>query len=348
MPTRLGSRLDTVWITKQTQPATLLILLTLLLIASIGALLTGTFDVDINALFDTAEPKHNNAWIIVVDLRLPRVLLAGLVGAILAIGGVVMQALFRNPLADPSLIGVTAGASLGASLAIVLFSATGVGIMSLTTVSIGAFAGGLAATYLVYRLAKRGGEFSVSTMLLAGIAVTALAGSVGNLMDFFADNAALRQISLWRMGGLDSANFERVAVVTGPAVVLLAAAIHHRKALNVMLLGDSQARYLGINVTRVRTGLIIAVAIAVSTSVAMGGTIAFIGLIIPHMARLLFGPSHRRLIPASALLGACLLICADTIARTILTPVELPAGIITALLGVPFFLYLLNRGAKYV
>jgi iron complex transport system permease protein len=295
---------------------------------------------------NTTDPNHQSARLIVFELRLPRVLLAGLIGAILALGGVVMQALFRNPLADPSLIGVTAGASLGASLVIVLFSASAIGLMSLTTVSIGAFGGGLAASYLVYRLARRGNEFSVSTMLLAGIAITALAGSLGNLMDFFADNAALRQISLWRMGGLDSANFERVTVVTLPALVLIAAALRHRNALNVMLLGDSQARYLGVNVSKVRNALIIAVAIAVCTSVAMGGTIAFIGLIVPHMARLLFGPGHAQLIPAATAMGALLLICADTMARTVIAPLELPAGVITALLGVPFFLYLLNRGAN--
>ena len=335
------------WITKQAQPATLLALTLLLIAVSSAALFTGTFDIGIGTLFDGAEPNRHSARLIVLELRLPRVLLAGFVGAILALGGVVMQALFRNPLADPSLIGVTAGASLGASLAIVLFGATGVGLMSLTTVSIGAFFGGLAASYVVYQLAKRGSAFSVSTMLLAGIAITALAGSLGNLMDFFADNAALRQISLWRMGGLDSASFERVAVVTGPALVLMGVSLHYRKALNVMLLGDSQARHLGINVSKIRNALIIVVAIAVCTSVAMGGTIAFIGLVVPHMARLLFGPSHIRLIPAAILLGALLLICADTIARTVLTPVELPAGVITALLGVPFFLYLLNRGARY-
>lgn len=335
------------WITKSAQPLTLVILITLLVAVSVAALLVGTFNTDISALLDTADPSYSSARLIVFELRLPRVLLAGLIGAILALGGVVMQALFRNPLADPSLIGVTAGASLGASVVIVLFSASGVGLMSLTTVSLGAFGGGLAASYLVYRLARRGNEFSVSTMLLAGIAITALAGSLGNLMDFFADNAALRQISLWRMGGLDSANFERVTVVAGPAAALIAAALLQRNALNVMLLGDSQARYLGINVAKIRNGLIIAVAIAVCTSVAMGGTIAFIGLIVPHMARLLFGPDHTRLIPAATLLGALLLIFADTIARTAIAPLELPAGIITALLGVPFFLYLLNRSANH-
>lgn len=319
----------------------------LLVVVSISALLIGTVNIPLNALFDASDYDHHSARFIVLELRLPRVLLAGLVGAILALGGVVMQALFRNSLADPSLIGVTAGASLGASLVIVLFSTTGIGLMSLTTVSMGAFSGGLAASYLVYRFARRGSEFSVSTMLLAGIAITALAGSLGNLMDFFADNAALRQISLWRMGGLDSANFERVTVVAVPALLLMAAAVRHRDTLNVMLLGDSQARYLGIDVSQVRNALIIAVAIAVCTSVAMGGTIAFIGLIVPHMARLMFGPGHIRLIPAATLLGALLLICADTIARTVIAPLELPAGVITALLGVPFFLYLLNRGTSH-
>lgn len=287
------------------------------------------------------------ASVIINQLRLPRTLLAGIIGAILASCGAAMQGLFRNPLADPSLIGVTAGAALGASLMIVSAGSLASGLSGLTLVSLGAFAGGLITVILVYRLATSGGGTSVATMLLAGIAITALAGSVGNLLEFFADNSMLRRISLWRMGGLDGANYQRLLIAGLVGSAVLFALPRFAPALDALLLGESEARHLGINVERTKRGLIIWVAMGVGTSVALGGTIAFVGLVVPHIIRLLIGPGHRQLLPASALAGAILLILADTLARVAVSPSELPVGIVTALIGVPFFISLLRRRHQY-
>ena len=294
-----------------------------------------------------AGDANTRAAVIVGQIRLPRILLAAIVGGILASSGAAMQGLFRNPLADPSLIGVTAGASLGGSIMIVLGGGTMFGYTGLTLVSVGAFLGGLLAVLLVYRLATSPNGTSVATMLLAGIAITALAGGLGNLLEFLADNEMLRRISLWRMGGLDGADYARLLVGGVVAAGLLLVLPGYATALNALLLGESEARHLGINVSRIKLGLIICVAVSVGTAVALAGTIAFVGLIVPHMVRMLTGPDHRLLLPAAALAGACLLVLADTAARLLLAPTELPVGVLTALIGVPFFISLLRRRHDY-
>jgi iron complex transport system permease protein len=279
-------------------------------------------------------------------------------GATLGMSGAAMQGLFRNPLADPSLIGVTAGASLGAALVIVMGSTALQGILSfqgsgfqvyvgLTLISVGAFTGGVIAVLLVYRLASSGNGTSVATMLLAGIAITALAGALGSLLEFFADNEMLRRISLWKMGGLDGANYPRLFVASAVTCAVLIALPRYASALNALLLGESEARHLGIDVDRVKIALIIWVAIGVGTSVAMVGTIAFVGLVVPHIVRILIGPNHIFLLPASGLAGAILLLIADTLSRTLIAPTELPVGIITAIIGVPFFISLLRNRHHY-
>lgn len=284
--------------------------------------------------------------LIVNHIRLPRALLTALVGALLAICGAAMQGLFRNPLADPSLIGVTAGASAGASLVIV-FGGTLSGLAGLSLVSLGAFAGGTAAVILVYRLATGPGGTSVATMLLAGIAIGALAGSLSSLLEFYASNEMLRRISLWRMGGLDGANWPRVAVVSSVALVILMVLPRQAHALNALLLGESEARHLGVPVDRVKRRLVLMAAAGVGVSVAVAGAIAFVGLVVPHIVRLLIGPDHRRLLPGSAMGGAILLLVADTLARTVVAPTELPVGLLTALLGAPFFISLLRQRREY-
>lgn len=291
--------------------------------------------------------SDSQAAIIIGQIRLPRILLAAIVGAILACSGAAMQGLFRNPLADPSLIGVTAGASLGASIMIVSSGAVISGYTGLTLVSAGAFVGGLLSVLLVYRLATSPTGTSVSTMLLAGIAITALTGSLGNLLEFYSDNEMLRRISLWKMGGLDGANYPRLLVASLVGAVVLIALPRFSVALNALLLGESEARHLGIDVPKVKLGLILCVAVGVGTAVALAGTIAFVGLIVPHMVRMLTGPDHRILLPAAALAGACLLLLADTIARLVVAPTELPVGVVTALIGVPFFISLLRRRHQY-
>ena len=294
-----------------------------------------------------AGTDGGQAAMIVQQIRLPRVLLAAVMGATLAMSGAAMQGLFRNPLADPSLIGVTAGASLGASLLIVLGGGLLQGFVGLTLVSVGAFIGGVIAVLLVYRLASSENGTSVATMLLAGIAITALAGAVGSLLEFFTDNERLRQISLWKMGGLDAASLPRLALASLVSGAVLLALPRYALALNTLLLGESEARHLGIDVDRTKLALIGWVAVGVGTSVALVGTIAFVGLVIPHVVRLWIGPDHRYLLPASALAGAILLVVADTLSRVVLAPTELPVGIITALIGVPFFISLLRQRHQY-
>jgi iron complex transport system permease protein len=268
-------------------------------------------------------------------------LLALLVGAALASTGVVMQGLFRNPLADPSLIGVSGGASVGASLMIVSASAVTASTTGLSLVAIGAFAGGFIATLLVYRVATSSLGTSVTTMLLAGIAIGALAGALNSLLSYFSDNQMLRQISLWQMGNLSAANWTKVSIMSAIAVIFILLLPAHTKALNALLLGESEARHLGIDVQLVKRKLILLTALGVGVSVAVAGLIGFIGLVVPHVIRLLIGPDHRWLIPASALGGAFLLLVADTMARIIVLPAELPTGILTALIGAPFFVALL-------
>lgn len=291
---------------------------------------------------ETSSPQSN---IILFDIRLPRILLALLVGAALASTGVVMQGLFRNPLADPSLIGVSGGASVGASLMIVGASSfiTTSAFAGLTVVAVGAFVGGIIATVVVYRVATSSLGTSVTTMLLAGIAIGALAGAFNSLLSYFSDNQMLRQISVWQMGNLSGANWVKVTIMAMIALLFILLLPTYTKALNALLLGESEARHLGIDVQRVKRNLILLTALGVGVSVALAGLIGFVGLVIPHVIRLMIGPDHRWLMPASALGGALLLLLADTLARIIVLPAELPTGILTALIGAPFFVALLIR-----
>jgi len=253
--------------------------------------------------------------------------------------------LFRNPLADPSLIGVSSGASAGASFVIV-FCGTWLhssSFFGLTLVAFGASIGGALAVLLVYRLSTSSTGTSVPTMLLVGIAISALAGALNGIFSFVADNEMLRRMSLWQMGSLDAANWFRVGITGIAASILLITLPNQSQALNAFLLGESEARHLGIDTERVKQRIILLTAIGVGTSVAVAGMISFVGLVVPHMVRLVIGPDHRYLIPSSAALGAILLIVADSFARIIVAPAELPTGILTALLGVPFFFWLLTK-----
>ena len=285
--------------------------------------------------------------LIIQKIRMPRALLAAVVGAMLALCGAATQGLFRNPLADPSLIGVTAGASAGGSVVIVLGAGGLASVYALSLISAGAFLGGVLSVWLVYRFSTNAYGTSVATMLLAGIALTAVAGSLINMFEFFSDDSLLRQISLWRMGGLEGADYPRVLVACLVAVPIFFLLPRKSKALNAMLLGESEARHLGINVNKVKTHLIAMVAMGVGVSVALAGTIAFVGLIVPHMVRLLIGPDHKYLLPGSALAGAILLLASDIIARLAIAPTELPVGLVTALIGAPVFVSLLRRRHVY-
>lgn len=335
--------------------------LALLLFSALMALLLGPVKLPIAetlsvvAPFVSSETVPEQTRIIVEDIRYPRMIISIVIGAILGLCGAAMQGLFRNPLADPSLIGITSGAILGASLVIVLIGATSLNFafLQFSLVSIGAFLGGLLVCAMVYGLAygksarNSGAPISVATMLLAGIAVTALVASISSLLEYVADSQSLRQLSLWRMGGIEIVN--RTNVIFASAVLLASLLLMMRKAdaLNALLLGESEARYLGVNVESTTRQLILIVAIAMGVAVSLSGAIAFIGLVVPHVIRLLVGPDHRALLPLSALGGALLLCASDTAARVLMAPNEIPVGIITALIGAPFFIYILKSQSAY-
>lgn len=287
------------------------------------------------------------AALVLEQLRLPRALMGAAAGAILAVSGVAMQGLFRNPLADPGLIGVSSGAALGAAMVIVFGTRLFSGLppfWSPYLLTGCAFIGGLMVTALVYRIGRRKGHTSVATMLLAGIALTAISGAVVGLLTYLADDGTLRTLTFWNMGSLNGASYRQLWPVLAVMVVLTAYLPRRADALNALLLGESEARHLGFDVERLKAELIFCTALGVGTAVAAVGLIGFVGLVVPHLIRLISGPDHRALIPAALMGGATLLLLADLVARMALSPAELPIGIVTALIGGPFFLYLLLKG----
>ncbi|WP_298822046.1 iron ABC transporter permease [uncultured Roseibium sp.] len=285
-------------------------------------------------------------WIVVMDIRLPRVLLGALVGAALAVSGAVMQGLFRNPLADPGIVGVSAGAGFGAALFIVLGGSVLSPVMTLLGIyalPLAAFAGGLMTTLLLYRIGTRGGVTSVATLLLAGIALGALTGAMTGLLVYVADDQQLRDLQFWGLGSLAGSNWNKLASAAPIILAMLVCVPFLARGLNALILGEAAAGHIGIRVQRLKNASILMVAGATGASVAVSGGIGFVGIVVPHLLRLTIGPDHRYLLPASAFLGAALLIAADTLARTIVAPAELPIGIITAFAGAPFFLWILLR-----
>jgi iron complex transport system permease protein len=284
-------------------------------------------------------------------IRAPRVLLAAAAGAALGAAGAAVQGVFRNPLADPGLIGVSAGAALGAVTIIVLgptlFRGTDPAWQA-WLLPLAAFAGGLVATCIVYAAAQAEGRVIVSTMLLAGVAVGAIAGAGLGWLTFLSDEEQLRTLTFWMLGSVGGATWG-VAV---PTILLIAAALApilalHR-SLNILALGEQEARHLGCEPTRTVALTAALAAVAVGAAVAACGIIGFVGLIAPHLVRLAAGPDHRLVLPGSALLGAALLVVADTIARTVVAPAELPLGVVTALVGGPFFFWLLIKDKRRV
>lgn len=282
--------------------------------------------------------------IVLQDIRLPRLVMGICVGAGLAVSGAVMQGLFRNPLADPGIVGVSAGAGLGAITAIVLGGLLPVVIRDFAgsyLVSVAAFLGAWGSTLLLYRVATRRGQTSVATMLLAGIALGALAGAVSGLLVYKADDSQLRDLTFWGMGSLAGATWFKV-FTAGPVILLsLAAAPFLARGLNGLALGEAAAAHIGIPVQRTKNAAILMVAAAIGAAVAASGGIGFVGIVVPHILRLSSGPDHQMLLPNSALLGASLLLAADVISRTVIAPAELPIGIVTAIFGAPVFLWIL-------
>jgi len=319
----------------------LLALLALVLVVSlgVGAVFLPPGRV-LGALFHPSDPGAKATDVAIVhDLRLARVLLAALIGAGLAAAGAAFQGLFRNPLADPYVVGASGGAALGASLAIIIgltWRFAGFG-----PVPLAAFVGSLLAVFVVYFIAEVGGKASAIELLLAGAALSTLLSAITSLLMLVRDST-LHEVFTWTMGGLSGRSWAHLRN-SGPYLLIgLVALWLMARPLDALASGEETAESLGLPLRRARGALVAAASLTTAAAVAAGGIIAFVGLIAPHAARLLFGASHHRLIPASALMGALLLVLADDLARTVLAPVELPVGIVTALLGGTFFLYLLK------
>ncbi|WP_421996760.1 FecCD family ABC transporter permease [Reyranella sp.] len=324
-------------------------------LASVAAgLCIGAFPISagqlLSALGLSDGPVDDTTAAVLYAIRAPRVLAAFAVGAALAAGGGALQSLFRNPLADPGLLGVSSGAALAAVSVIVL----GERVMHLVPphlrpwlLPLAAFAGGLAATLVVYRLAARQGITLIGTLLLAGIAINALAAAGIGLLVFIADDQQLRTLIFWTMGGFGGVTW--VAIVPSLLVLALAVPILLPSAhlLDALALGEREAGHVGVDVERLKRRLVTQVALAVGAGVAISGTVGFVGLVAPHIVRLLLGPAHRTLLPAAALFGGAFLVLADALARTLVAPAEMPIGVLTALVGGPFFLWLLaGRAAR--
>ena len=280
---------------------------------------------------------------IIWSIRLPRVLLGALVGAALAIVGAAFQSIFKNPMADPYVIGISSGAALGASIAIV--SGISISILNFSSISIFAFIGALIAVMSVYNIARIKNRVPITTLLLAGIAIGQfLTGIMSFLMVIYSKDMA--KIVYWTLGSLAGKGWEPLVTISIPIITAMILLSFFSKDLNIMLTGEESAKSLGIDVERVKKYILILGTFIVSMVVSVSGIIGFVGLIIPHIVRIILGPDNRILLPSSALLGAIFMIATDTIARTLISPVEIPVGIITALFGGPFFLYLLVKSKK--
>lgn len=280
-------------------------------------------------------------WQIWLNIRLPRILLAVVVGLALAMSGTLFQGLFHNPMADPALIGVNSGASLAVGISILLPSLIP-SEFALYGTMVAAFIGSVLVSALIYSLSS-GSHVSVNKLLLAGIAVNALCFSIVGILTYVSNDQQLRQFSLWTMGSLGQAQWKPLAVATFVILPTACYALTLANKLNLLQLGDEEAHYLGVNVLNLKKQLILLGALLVGSAVAVSGAIGFIGLVIPHLVRFKLGADHRWVLPASALCGAILLLVADTIARTAVSPAELPVGMLTSFIGAPYFLWLVMK-----
>ncbi len=280
---------------------------------------------------------------IIWSIRLPRVLLGVLVGASLSMAGTAFQGIFKNPMADPYVIGISSGAALGASIAIIL--GINIAMINISTISIFAFIGALGAVFTVYNIARIKNKVPVTTLLLAGIAIGQfLTAIMSFLMVIYSKDMA--KIIYWTMGSLAGKGWDPLIKISIPVIISMIFINFFARDLNIMLTGEESAKSLGVDVEKTKIYILILGTFMVSMVVSIGGIIGFVGLIIPHIARLILGPDNRILLPSSALIGGIFMVAADTIARTIISPVEIPVGIITALFGGPFFLYLLRKSKR--
>lgn len=303
----------------------------------------GALRLPVTLLWNGTDDALRQIWF---TIRLPRVLLALVIGGSLALAGCVMQGLFRNPLADPGLLGISSGAACAVALWVVL-PVTLPALLMLYAPMLAAFLGALAATLVIFLLSQQR-DSSLSRLLLVGIAINALCGAAVGVLSWVSNDAQLRQLSLWGMGSLGSAQWSTLLAVTSLMIPTVLIIWRLAGALNLLQLGDEEAHYLGVDVRVVQRMLLLCSALLVASAVAVSGVIGFIGLVVPHLMRMWLGSDHRAVIPGSVLAGAFLLLIADTLARTAVAPAEMPVGLLTSLLGAPWFLWLIfRRGGQH-
>jgi iron complex transport system permease protein len=298
------------------------------------------------ALFGSTDPVLLTEQLVLLDIRLPRTLLGAFVGAALAVSGAMMQGLFRNPLADPGIVGVSSGAALAAVATIALgngLAAPWVQTFGIYALPFAAFLGGFLVTALLVAIAGRRGQLMIGTLLLAGIALGAIAGALTGLIAYASDDRELRDLTLWSLGSLSGASWPKVVAIVPFAVTIAVVMPLVVRALNGFLLGEAEAFHLGVDVERTKWLIIFTTAASVGAAVAVAGIVGFVGIVVPHFVRLIAGPDHRWVLPGSALLGATLLLLADVVARMAVRPAELPLGVVMAAIGAPVFLHLVLR-----
>ncbi|HDW3274639.1 TPA: iron ABC transporter permease [Enterobacter asburiae] len=310
-------------------------ILTIMTLAATGV---GALHLSVSLLWNGADEALRQIWL---TIRLPRVLLALAIGGSLALAGCVMQGLFRNPLADPGLLGISSGAALAVALWVVLPLSLPALVM-LYAPMLAAFLGALAATVMIFLLSQQHNS-SLSRLLLVGIAINALCGAAVGVLSWLSNDAQLRQLSLWGMGSLGQAQWSTLLAVTSLMVPAVLAIWRLAGPLNLLQLGEEEAHYLGVDVATVQRILLLCSALLVAAAVAVSGVIGFVGLVVPHLMRMWLGSDHRAVVPGSVLAGALLLLVADTLARTLAAPAEIPVGLLTSLLGAPWFLWLIFR-----
>lgn len=328
----------------------MLLLVTMLFSLTIGAVSIPVKDVVIIVLqkigLFTDVQVDSMHEVVLTTIRFPRIFMTLLIGAALGISGASLQGLFRNPLVEPSLIGVSGGAAAGVVLVIVFGASLALpteGLVYNFLIPFTAFAGGLLATFLVLKLSSQAGKTNITVLVLVGVAINALAGAIIGLAVFYADENQLRTFTFWTLGDLGGATAAKLIVAAPLLIISITALLFYSNTLNAIALGEAEAYHMGVNVERTKRSIIFFSALAVGVSVSLAGMIGFIGLVIPHLIRVLFHSDNRLVLPASVIGGAWLLILADVIARTIVTPAELPIGVMTGLIGAPFFIMLLMK-----
>jgi iron complex transport system permease protein len=331
----------------------LILLLMIIACASIGAakislkdtgLIMASFIPGVGHFVDTSRLDPQD-MVILSEIRLPRIFLSIFVGMALAAAGVIFQGLFRNPMADPFVIGVSAGAALGATIGLVFI--TGVGLFGISTTAVFALLGALGTTFLVYSIARTRGKVSVITLLLAGIALSAMLSAITYFIMIFKVND-MAKVIFWIMGGLTSASWSRFIILAPLVTVLVVISGFFMRDLNMISLGDRRAVQMGVQTEKVKKIMLVMASFIAAVAVSVSGIIGFVGLITPHILRLIVGPDHKILYPTSVIAGGIVLLMSDTVARTVLMPREIPVGIITSIIGVPFFLYLLVRSKRQI